>query len=137
MISKTRDVLAVRRLHKKIFPADAWSVDAKVSHYWIAYEADVPVGFIICQPTWAGDGWFVSWVGTLPGARGNRLAVHLIRAVERFVAKQTDPEPGLCTYVMAHNGASIVSFLRAGWRIFCPSEWWAGEGAVYFQKSFD
>lgn len=127
--------LVIRRLHKATFPADAWDL-APTSRFWVARDmADLAVGFISVEPTDNDNDFFISRVGVVESARGQRIADKLLRHVERWAFEQTACD-GLCTYVLPYNGASLKTFLRCGYDVYSPAWPWAGDGCVYFQKSF-
>jgi hypothetical protein len=128
-IKRCADKLVLRRLHKATFPADRYDLPPETL-FWVAYDNVTPIGFVSLQRTDSDDGWYVSRIGST--VKGNNLGVKLLRVVDRFV--EAEKRGGIVTYVLSTNGASIKTFILAGYRIYAPAEWWAGQDVVYFSK---
>lgn len=101
------------------------------AYWWVVEAGTEVVGYAGLKPLPHGGGYLCR-AGVLPKARGKKLQLRLIRIRER--AARAAGMSWLCTYTVAHNPASSNNLIRAGYRLYRPTDLWGGEDALYWWK---
>lgn len=127
------DVLA--EMHELTFLGGATVPDFALGHWWLAYHAEMPVGFAGLVPsTRAHSAGYFSRVGVLRKHCGNNLQLRFMRAAEAQARRN-----GWSAVVSdtTDNLASANNFARAGYRLYRPREPWAWPHTLYWRKFID
>jgi GNAT superfamily N-acetyltransferase len=129
-----KTVKEVKRLDKLLFAGDK-RVDVSKSWVWIARVEGKPVAFgamRACEAE-ANKGLVLfTRAGVLPVWRGKGIQKRLIRLRVRK-AKSLGYETAVA-YVMGMNCASSNALIGCGFRLYHPSDLYAGYRAVYLRK---
>ena len=129
-LRRTTDEELIRKLHTRVFPADAF-YESKKNVYWLLTCNGEPAGF--CQATdWSGGILFLSRSGILPEHRGKNLQIRLIRARVRYAKKNGFKK--VITYADAYNPASANNLARAGFLIYNPAYKFGTPNCICFLK---
>jgi len=131
-IKRSYNLPVILKLHDKCFGDEDFYMHRN-NVYWLCKEVETkkPVAFGIC--TNIGDGLiFLSRVGVLPRARGNRLHRRLIKVREKY-AVDNDFET-VMTYVDVKNTRSFISLIKLGYEIYTPEYPYGTKNSIYFKK---
>lgn len=107
--------------------------DAPGSHWWIAYDGDVPVAFagLILSSSWFDCGYLCR-AGVIRSHRGIGLQKRLIRVRERKA--RALGWNYIITDTAAWNAASANSLISCGYRVFIPTKAWGLATSIYWRK---
>lgn len=120
-------------MHKEVFWDTAPAPDTDQDFWWLAYQDKMPCGFAQVVPAASTPNTgYLKRSGVLPGHRGNRLQLRLIRAREALARKM-----GWVTLVTdtTDNPRSANTMIRAGYRLYTPENKWAYEHSLYWRKT--
>lgn len=103
--------------------------------WWIAWTDDGRIaGFCgINPPLGAGHPAYLIRAGVLPEFRGAGLQKRMI--VTRLAYARRKGWRSVVTYTLCNNAPSANSLIARGFRLYEPSEPWAGECVIYWWKS--
>lgn len=101
-------------------------------HWWIAFRRSAPVAFAgIISSTHVSNAGYFCRVGVLGRHCGHRLQLRLMRAMEARARVNR-----WCSIVSdtTDNVPSANNFIRAGYRLFIPTNPWAWPHTLYWRK---
>lgn len=125
--------LELHRLHYATFGDRAPVIDTEEGYWWLAYAGDKAVAFAGLSASYVKQGrGYLTRSGVLEEHRGHGLQVRLIRAREAKAKRLKWTEVVTDT---TDNIPSANSLIRAGYRLFWPSNVWAFEHSLYWIKN--
>lgn len=120
-------------LHRLTFFGSAPVPEFDFGNWWIAYGDTGPAAFAgIIPATRAHNAGYFSRVGVLRPHCGRGLQLRLMRAIESRARRN-----GWTAIISdtTNNVASANNFIRAGYRLYSPSNPWAWPHTLYWRKS--
>lgn len=123
---------ALSDLHQLTFLGAAPVPEFNQGNWWMAYSGAKRVAFAGILPSthFANAGYFCR-VGVLEKHCGHGLQLRLMRAIEARARLN-----GWCSIVSdtTDNMHSANNFIRAGYRLFSPTNPWAWSNTLYWRK---
>lgn len=124
----------IDELHDECFPGYDQTGLSATGHWWIVRnDDDDPVAF---ASLWASvrqlDAGYLARSGVLPEHRGQGLQSRMIRCREQH-ARSLGWQLMLSDTVEG-NVASANNLIRAGYKLWLPTEPWATPGSLYWRK---
>lgn len=136
MSYKIREVKSFKHitpLNDRIFPGEPYDPHPN-GYYWLVFKENRPVGFAglhILTRTKEYETVFFSRAGVLKAHRGHGLGQRLLR-VRLNLAKKLEMRT-VITYTI-DNIPSANNLIKAGFRLYEPNYYYAGEEATYWKK---
>lgn len=128
----TENYHVIRQMHTDVFGDTAPQIDPSEGHWWLAFQAGLPVAFAGLESSQAvPQAGYLCRAGVLKGHRGRGLQLRLIRVRERAARRmgwtclRTDT---------THNPHSSNNLIRAGFKLFEPDVPWAFDVTLYWRK---
>ncbi len=134
-LRNSADVTVINHLQKKILPEDR-PYKPDHGHWWIAYAEDgKPVAFAgLVRSIRFSDAGYLCRAGVLDAFTGHGLQTKLIKA--RLAQAKKLGWNWVLTDT-TDNPASANSLIKAGFRIYTPSEPWSFKHSIYWKYKID
>lgn len=134
-IFPSRDFKLIETMDRECFPPPDDPYQYQSAKWWVARESGNPVAYSGAKWWTPDNSVYLCRAGVLTSHRGRGIQGRMIAARVKWATSLG--ANCVFTYTLPDNAPSSNSLISQGFKLYRPSEYWAGDEALYWIKELN